>query len=216
MTSSEYVQQHKQRLEWMPWLYFSLKERHHVWATPWQNAVQEQLRRLETVIIEEGCFVAESAHIFAEPGRSVTISTGASVGAEAFIHGPVVLGKGVGINPRVVLDGGSAGVIIGDYTRIATGCCLYAFDHGMDPGRLIREQPVQSQGIRIGKDVWIGANVCVRDGVVIGDHAVIGMGSVVTRDIPDWGIAVGNPAQVVADRRDKSCGTPSPEGIQLF
>ena len=58
-----------------------------------------------------------------------------------------------------------------------------------------------SDGIVIGEDVWIGANVCVTDGVRIGDHAVVGMGAVVTRDVPAWAVAAGNPAQVIGDRR---------------
>ena len=52
----------------------------------------------------------------------------------------------------------------------------------------------------IGNDVWIGANVTVLKGVRIGDGAVVGAGSVVTKDIPELGIAVGNPARVVKYR----------------
>jgi acetyltransferase-like isoleucine patch superfamily enzyme len=78
---------------------------------------------------------------------------------------------------------------------------MYAFDHGIAPDRLVREQPVRSRGISVGSDVWVGAGVCITDGVRIGDHAVVGMGAVVTRDIPDWAVAVGVPAEVVGDRR---------------
>lgn len=209
-----FIDQHKRRLEWMPWLYFTLKERQRVWALPWQQALQAELQELETVTIAPGCFVAESAAIFAEPGRTVSLGEGASVGAEAFLHGPLRVGRNVGINPRVSIDGGAAGVTIGDDTRIATGTSIYAFNHGMDPGRLIREQPVSSLGISIGADVWIGANVCIRDGVSIGDHAVVGMGAVVTRDVPPWAIVVGNPARVVGDRRSKPRGTPSPGDLK--
>ncbi|HEY0094405.1 MAG TPA: acyltransferase, partial [Archangium sp.] len=42
-------EQHKLRLSWMPWLYFTLKPRHRVWAEAWQKEVQDGLRELETV-----------------------------------------------------------------------------------------------------------------------------------------------------------------------
>ncbi len=53
---------------------------------------------------------------------------------------------------------------------------------------------------RIGNDVWIGAGVIVRDGVTIGDGAIIGAGAVVTKDVPSYGIMIGNPAKVLRYR----------------
>jgi acetyltransferase-like isoleucine patch superfamily enzyme len=194
-------EQHKLRLSWMPWLYFSLKPRHREWAEAWQREVQERLRRLETVEIAEGCFIAPEAKLFAEPGRTIHIGPGVSIAAEAFVHGPVWLEAGVSLNARVSLDGGAGGIRIGEGSRIATGATLYAFDHGLEPSRPVREQPVTSRGIVLGKDVWVGANAGVTDGVHIGDHAVVGMGAVVTRDVPAWAIVAGVPARVIGDRR---------------
>lgn len=193
--------QHKLRLSWMPWLYFSLKPRHRAWAEAWQREVQERLREQETVEIGEGCFIAPEARIFGEPGRPVIIGDGCSIAADAFLHGPIILGPGVSVNARASLDGGGKGLVIGEGTRIATGAALYAFDHGLDPGRFVREQPVVSRGIVLGKDVWIGALAGVTDGVRIGDHAVVGMGAVVTRDVPEWAIVGGVPARLMGDRR---------------
>lgn len=196
-------EQHKLRLAWMPWLYFSLKPRHRAWADAWQREVQDLLRELETVEIAEGCFIAPQARIFAEPGRAVVIGPGCSIAADAFVHGPVVLGPRVSLNARVSLDGGAGGIRIGEGTRIATGATLYAFDHGLAPDRPVREQPVTSQGITLGADVWIGANAGVTDGVTVGDHAVVGMGAVVTRDVPAWAVVGGVPARVLGDRRER-------------
>lgn len=54
-----------------------------------------------------------------------------------------------------------------------------------------------SKPITIGKHVWIGSNAIILKGVTIGDGAVIGAGSVVTNDIPNNCVAVGNPAKVI-------------------
>jgi acetyltransferase-like isoleucine patch superfamily enzyme len=195
-------EQHKQRLSWMPWLYFTLKPRHRAWAEAWQKEVQDNLRELETVEIAEGCFISPEAHLFAEPGRPIRIiGPGVSIAANAFVHGPVVLEAGVSLNARVSLDGGAGGIHIGEGSRIATGATLYAFDHGLAPDRAVRDQPVTSRGIVLGADVWVGANAGVTDGVTIGDHAVVAMGAVVTRDVPPWAIVAGVPARVIGDRR---------------
>ena len=193
--------QHKLRLSWMPWLYFTLKPKHRVWAEAWQREVQQRLRDQETVEIGEGCFIAPEARIFGEPGRPVVIGEGCAIAAEAFLHGPITLGRRVSVNARASLDGGAKGLIIGEGSRIATGAALYAFDHGLAPDRFVMDQPVTSRGIVLGKDVWIGAQAGVTDGVRIGDHAVVGMGAVVTGDVPEWAIVGGVPARVIGDRR---------------
>jgi acetyltransferase-like isoleucine patch superfamily enzyme len=200
--------QHKKRLSWMPWLYFVLKERHREWAEAWQREVQEELQSLETITISEGCFVAPEARLFGEPGRGIDIGNGCSIAADVFMHGPITLGRNVSINARASLDGGGKGIVVGDDTRIASGTTIYAFNHGIDPDRLVREQPVTSLGIRIGADVWIGANVGITDGITIGDHAVVAMGAVVTRDVPEWAIVAGVPARVIGDRRASTSSRP--------
>jgi acetyltransferase-like isoleucine patch superfamily enzyme len=194
-------EQHKLRLAWMPWLYFSLKPRHRAWAEPWQREVQQHLMAVETVEIGEGCFIAPTARIFGEPGRPVVIGSGCSIAADAFLHGPITLADGVSINARASLDGGARGIALGRGTRVASGAVLYAFDHGLDPDRDIRDQPVTSRGIVVGEDVWIGANAGVTDGVAVGDHAVVAMGAVVTKDVPAWAMVGGVPARVLGDRR---------------
>lgn len=197
----EFREQHQKRLSWMPWLYASLKEKHLVWARPWQQAVQAKLMREETVTIAEDCFIAPEAGIFAQLGRPIRIGPRSTVGAHAFLHGPLTIGADVSINARASLDGGAVGITIGDGCRIASGATIYAFDHQIAPDRFVREQPVTSKGITLGVDVWVGANAGITDGVTIGDHAVIGMGAVVTSDVPAWAIVGGVPARIIGDRR---------------
>jgi acetyltransferase-like isoleucine patch superfamily enzyme len=73
-----------------------------------------------------------------------------------------------------------------------------------DKDRLIREQGVRYEGIIVEDDVWIGSKVTVVDGVTIGQGAVICAGSVVTKSIPPYAVAVGVPAKVVRYRKSKS------------
>jgi acetyltransferase-like isoleucine patch superfamily enzyme len=199
----QFREQHKLRLAWMPWLFDSLKPHQRQWAEEWQRDLQAQFESLETIVFGKNCFVAPTSRLFAEPGRTIEVGDGSRIAADVFLHGPIVLGKNVSINPRVTMDGGARGIRVGDDTRIASGSSFYAFNHGMSPQGLVREQAVSSKGIVVGCDCWIGANVSVVDGVTIGDHAVVGMGSVITKDVPAWSIVAGVPARVIGDRRLK-------------
>jgi acetyltransferase-like isoleucine patch superfamily enzyme len=188
-----YRQQHKLRLSYMPWLYYSLKPAQRQWAQAWQDELQAYLQTVETIQIGKNCFVAPEARLFAEPGRPIVIGDNSYIAADAVIHGPVTIGQQVSINHHITMDGGTRGIAIGDHTRIAAHCQLYAFNHSMLPDRLISEQPTRSSGITIGSDVWLGANVGI----------VVGMGSQVTRSVAKWQIVAGNPASPIGDRREK-------------
>jgi acetyltransferase-like isoleucine patch superfamily enzyme len=188
-------------MAFMPYLYFSAKPEIRAWAEPWQHGLQRALMALEALELDPGCFIAEEADLFAEPKRPIVVKEGASIGAHAFVHGPVEIGAHASVNPHVTLDGGQKGIVIGAGTRIATRAALFAFDHGIAADRPVREQPVRSLGIRVGCDVWIGAGAIVTDGVSIGDHAVVGAGAVVTRDVAPYMVVGGSPARVLFDRR---------------
>nr|WP_233231211.1 acyltransferase [Silvanigrella aquatica] len=200
----KYIEQHKKRLCYMPWLYYSLKEKHLIWAKPWQEEIQTKLQKLETVKIGKNCFISPQANIFAEPGRDIIIGNNVTIASDVFLHGPITIHDGASLNAGVSIDGGAKGVVIGANTRIANNAKIYAFNHGMSPDKLIKDQPVTSQGIIICEDVWIGANACVTDGVEIGSHAIIGMGAVVTKNILEWSIVGGVPAKIIGDRRERN------------
>lgn len=91
-------------------------------------------------------------------------------------------------------------ITIGNDVQIGPKTVIWGRDHGLSKDKLIREQTHNKQPITIGNDVWIGANVTIIKGVKIGNGAVVGAGSVVTKDIPEYGIAVGNPAKTVKYR----------------
>jgi acetyltransferase-like isoleucine patch superfamily enzyme len=89
-------------------------------------------------------------------------------------------------------------VNIGDNVIMAQNIVISGLNHGYE---LIdippSEQKTVTKQITISDDVWIGANCVVTAGTTIGKHAVIGAGSVVTKDVPEYSVSVGNPARVV-------------------
>lgn len=204
MTREEQLrEQHKRRMEHMPHLYFEASAEIRAWAEAWQAELRAELRALEHLVLDDGCFIARSARLFAEPHRPIKVARGAAIAADAFVHGPVELGADVSVNAFAVLDGGRKGIAIGEGTRIASHASIYAFDHGMSAGAAIRAQPVTSRGVQIAEDVWIGAHACVTDGVSIGAHAVVGAGAVVTHDVEPFAIVAGVPARRIGDRRQR-------------
>lgn len=196
----QYRLQHKLRLSYMPWLYATLKPAHREWAEKWQAEWQAYITAMETIQIGKNCFIAPEARLFAEPGRAIVIGDNSYIAADCVIHGPVTISTGVSVNHHCTFDGGINGIHIGNNTRIAAYTSAYAFNHGMDVTRLIKDQPVNSLGINIGADVWIGSHVGIVDGVSIGDGAVVGMGSIVTKSVAAYQKVAGNPAIHIGNR----------------
>jgi maltose O-acetyltransferase len=86
-------------------------------------------------------------------------------------------------------------ITIGDYTLFGPGVQIYTATHPLDA--MTRRTVESGKPITIGSDVWIGGGAIICPGVTIGSRTVIGAGSVVTRDIPDDVVAVGNPCRVI-------------------
>ena len=82
------------------------------------------------------------------------------------------------------------------YTRPSTSPLFYNSSWGG-----VKEDTVQHNSIEIGNDVWIGQYVVILPSVSrIGDGAVIGAGSIVTKNVPDYAVVVGNPAKIIKYR----------------
>lgn len=97
----------------------------------------------------------------------------------------VIIGENVLLGPNVSIS--TSGHPIHSFARQNACVCAYAI------------------GVTIGNNCWIGSNSVICPGVHIGNNVVIGAGSVVTKDIPDWSLAAGNPCKVVRKITDEDC-----------
>lgn len=90
-------------------------------------------------------------------------------------------------------------VEIGNNVLIASHVLITSENHSMNPmsNTPYMDQPLTSAPVVIGDGCWIGEKTCILPGVFIGKKCIIGAGSVVTKSIPDYCIAVGNPARVI-------------------
>lgn len=122
---------------------------------------------------------------------------------EAFINPPfycdygshIEVGKNFFANYNcTIID--VAKVKIGDNCQMAPNVSIYTAGHPVHPAarNTLYEYGIE---VTIGDNVWIGGNTVILPGVHIGSNTVIGAGSVVTKDIPDWVIAGGNPCKVI-------------------
>ena len=89
-----------------------------------------------------------------------------------------------------------AKVKIGDNCQFAPNVAVYTAGHPIHPVSR-NSQYEYGISVTIGDNVWIGGNSVIVPGVHIGSNTVIGAGSVVTKDVPDWVIAAGNPCRVI-------------------
>lgn len=105
----------------------------------------------------------------------------------------IKLGHGVFINAGCKFQD-QGGIEIGDGALIGHNAMLATLNHGVAPAE---RHDLFPKPIKIGRNVWLGANVTVIGGVTIGDNAVIAAGAVVTRDVPANTIAAGVPARIV-------------------
>ena len=143
------------------------------------------------------------------------IEVPAMIGTNTVIYNNVKIGKYTSIRNNVLIDGNT--LSIGRYCSIANDVSIGVGNHPIDKistsdcfyypqwgltAQDIREN-INSKKTIIGNDIWIGTKSVVLSGVNIGNGVVIGSGSIVTKDIPDYAIVGGVPAQIIKFRFNK-------------
>lgn len=150
------------------------------------------------------------SHFDTEYVMSLVRKIVAKIGQDSYIVPPfrcdygdhVFIGNNTYINYNCCfLD--SAKVTIGDYVYMGSNCNIFTPCHPIH--HELRKEKVTEYAlpVTVGSHSWIGGDVVITPGVTIGENCVIGAGSVVTKNIPDNSIAVGNPCKVIRQVNDK-------------
>jgi acetyltransferase-like isoleucine patch superfamily enzyme len=117
--------------------------------------------------------------------------------------GPLTIGSHVEIANGCVLTSHTQGVEIGDDCLIGPNVSIignnYRYDRLDVPIRL--QEKVSAKGIRVGRDVWIGAGCVLLDGADVGSGSILAPNSVVSGTVPERSIVQGNPGKVIFTRR---------------
>lgn len=130
-------------------------------------------------------------------GPYVSLSAGVSPAHDLGDRTVVTIGDGCSIGKGTGIVG-HEDIEIGD--NVFTGHNVYITDanHGYeDPDTPIGRQFAEPRPVRVGAGSWLGHGTIVLPGACIGRHVVVGAGSVVTGELPDFSVAVGNPARVI-------------------
>lgn len=154
--------------------------------------------------IGRGVFIFSPLQI--DGARNIYIEKGVHIGYKTWLAALPQAGEE---KSRLVLG---AGCSLGNFNhiyathsicfgeKVLTADKVYVSDNVHDYHNIelaVKEQPiVQKNDVYIGDGAWLGENVCVI-GASVGKHSVIGANSVVTKDIPDYCVAVGIPAKVI-------------------
>ena len=144
----------------------------------------------ESACIDDGVTIGDGARIwhFCHVCANATIGAGCVLGQNVFVGAGVAIGAGCRIQNNVSIY---QGVALEDEVFCGPSC---VFTNVLTP-RAFVERKTEFAPTHVGRGASIGANATVVCGVTIGRYAMIGAGAVVTRDVPDHALVVGNPAR---------------------
>ncbi|MFH1904444.1 MAG: acyltransferase [bacterium] len=144
--------------------------------------------------------------LIASTEKGITLDDGARLkygvylDAETPDKGYIKIGKRVYIGTGCCLHG-HEGLEIRDDALLAQNITITPYSHKFDdPDKAIYSQGGYQRKVTIGRDCYIGMNVCVIYSADVGEGSVVGAGSVVTKTIPPYSVAVGVPARVIRKR----------------
>ncbi len=178
-----------------------------------------RIRFASNLRLGKGVYLDHGVYLHACPG-GISIGEGSMVMKNAILHVynfRQLPHSGISIGARALVGEGcilrgQGGISIGDDVYLGTLVQILAVNHIFaDTSRPISQQGITAEGVSIADGAWIGSGALILDGVTIGRNSVVGAGAVVTKDVPDYSVAVGNPARVVRDLRSDPLPARRPE-----
>lgn len=147
-----------------------------------------------------GCVPSHLFRLLIYKMAGIKIDRGSRIhmGAKFFYPANIQIGQGSIIGDHAFLDGRDK-LIIGDHTDIASGVMIYNSEHDINSD----DFHAISSAVEIGDFVFIGPRAIILPGVKIGKGAVVAAGAVVTKDVDDYAVVGGVPAQVIGERKVK-------------
>ena len=144
--------------------------------------------------------IHRSVRMYTPPYRKFSLGDYSVVESYSCINnavGDVVIGD----HTRIGLHNTVIGpVTIGSHVNLAQGITITALNHNFaEKEQRIDEQGVSTNPVKIGDDIWIGANAVILPGVSIGNHSVVAAGAVVTKDVPAHSLVAGVPAKIIKE-----------------
>jgi acetyltransferase-like isoleucine patch superfamily enzyme len=185
-----YIYQNKSLKRFVHWLIMS----------PVRTRPRWYVRMLQFLYVKRG----RGSVIYSSVRRDLVPFRKCAIGTRSVVESFSVLNNAVGDlfigdQTRIGIGNTIIGpVTIGNHVNIGQHVLISGLNHQYENIQItIADQGVTVAAVCIADDVWIGGNVVILAGVRIGQHVVIGAGSVVTKDVPAYSVAVGNPAKVV-------------------
>ncbi len=149
------------------------------------NYFIHSLADVQTSCVGEGSRIWQYAVIF----KNAVIGSNCNICAHTLIESDVILGDNVTVK---------SGVFLWDGTRIENNVFIgpnATFTNDAFPRS--KQYPDSFQGIKVLEGASIGANATLLPNITIGQHAMVGAGSVVTKDVPNYAVVIGNPAKII-------------------
>ena len=172
-----------------------------------KNIIVDRLSKINYRVINKSSNPKYPCNIFYSTCNFKIVNEGCKI-SEARCYGDIILGRFVSITgPGTVINAIKEEIHIGSFTSIGQNVCIVDFNHLFEmitsscinnkvfAGEVYDEVTTKGPVI-IEEDVWIGSNAIILPGIRIGRGSVIGAGSVVTKDIPPYSVAYGNPAEI--------------------
>lgn len=166
----------------------------------------------ETALVDEGAEIGAGTKVwhFSHVMKGARIGKGCSFGQNVNVDGGTTIGDNVKVQNNVSIY---TGAVIEDDVFLGPSCVM---TNVTNPRSQVNRRGLYEKTV-FGKGCTIGANATILCGITIGRYAFVAAGSVVTKDVPDYALMVGNPARRVAwmSRHGHKLGKPDKDGVMV-